>query len=83
MPMTDDTQDCLQEALRAGWEGHPSDLVDEEWCWVAEARQPADYGPTYTVHRAGDTQIDYHTTYLRPIRPNDPINQRCENCARR
>jgi hypothetical protein len=82
--MTDNTVETLLTALRAGWEGNPSPLVDEEWCWVTEAREPApdSYGPTLTVHRCGDKQIDYHTTYLRPIRPNDPIEQRCENCER-
>ena len=79
------TTEALHDALRAGCEGNESDLVDEEWCWVTEARQPApeSYGPTYTVHRVGDTQLDHHTTYLRPIRPNDEIRQRCGNCAAR
>ena len=82
--MTDNTIETLLAALRAGWEGNPSPLVDEEWCWVTEARQPtpASYGPTYTVHRGDETQIDHNTTYLRPIRPNNPIERRCDNCAR-
>ena len=59
--------------------------MDEEWCWVTEARKPAadSYGPTYTVHRVTCTLIDHHTTYLRPIRPNDPIEHRCHNCGDR
>jgi hypothetical protein len=38
--MTDNTNETLLAALGAGWEGNPSDLVDEEWCWVTDARHP-------------------------------------------
>jgi hypothetical protein len=83
--MNDDhTIEALREALKAGWEGHPSDLVDEEWCWVTEARHfpTAAKNPTNTVHRVNHTQMNTNT-YLRPIRPNDPIEHRCDNCAAR
>ena len=39
--MTDNTVETMLAALSAGWQGNSSPLVDEEWCWVTEARQPA------------------------------------------
>ena len=83
----------LHTSLALAIAQHPSPLVDDEWCWVTDVLVPSDppqsYGPTYRVHRDFCTQFgDPNTTYLRPIRPLDPVDPdpdkgRCFNCGKR